>query len=169
MRKPLVLLLGFAVATALVVPALGIGGDDGRKVVDAKVLASVSGPYVGTTNPIRGVAGGGLPWEIASGSADLRASGKLHVEVEGLVLARRSPVPPNLQGTNPITQFKAIVSCQTTTAGVATISNVSTALVPASPSGDAEIDTTVALPSPCFAPIIFVTSPTSAWFAVTGR
>jgi hypothetical protein len=27
----------------------------------------------------------------------------------------------------------------------------------------------VALPSPCFAPIIFVTSPTSAWFAVTGR
>lgn len=170
MRKPLVLLLGFAVATALVVPALGIGGDDGRKVVDAKVLASVSGPYVGPTNPIRGVAGGGLPWEIGSGSADLRASGKLHVEVEGLVLARRPPVPANLQGTNPITQFKAIVSCQTTTTdGVATISNVSTALVPASPSGDAEIDTTVALPSPCFAPIIFVTSPGSAWFAVTGR
>ena len=55
MRKPLVLLLGFAVATALVVPALGIGGDDGRKVVDAKVLASVSGPYVGMSNPIRGI------------------------------------------------------------------------------------------------------------------
>ena len=169
MRKSLVLLFGAAVATALVVPALGIGGGDGRKVVDAKVLAPVSEPYTGTTNPIRGLAGGGLPWVIDSGSADLRAGGQLHVEVEGLVLARRSPVPPNLQGTNPVPQFKAIVSCLTTTAGVATTSNISTSPVPASSSGDAEIDTTVALPSPCFAPIVFVTSPTGAWFAVTGR
>jgi hypothetical protein len=120
-------------------------------------------------NAIRSVAGGGLPWEIDSGSADLRASGKLHVEVEGLVLARRSPVPANLQGTNPVSQFKAIVSCLTTTAGAATTSNVSTPLVPASSAGDAEIDTTVALPSPCFAPIVFVTSPTGMWFAITGR
>ena len=169
MRKSLVLLFGAAVATALVVPALGIGGGDGRKVVDAKVLAPVSEPYTGATNAIRGLAGGGLPWEIDSGSADLRASGQLHVEVEGLVLARRSPVPPNLQGTNPVPQFKAIVSCLTTTGGVATTSNISTSPVPASSSGDAEIDTTVALPSPCFAPIVFVTSPTGAWFAVTGR
>jgi hypothetical protein len=120
-------------------------------------------------NAIRSVAGGGLPWEIDSGSADLRASGKLHVEVEGLVLARRSPVPANLQGTNPVSQFKATVSCLTTTAGAATTSNVSTPLVPASSAGDAEIDTTVALPSPCFAPIVFVTSPTGMWFAITGR
>ena len=169
MRKSHVLLLGFAVATALVAPALGIGGGDGRKVVDAKVLAPVSEPYTGAANAIRGVAGGGLPWEIDSGSADLRAGGQLHVDVEGLVLARRSPVPPNLQGTNPVPQFKAIVSCLTTTGGVATTSNVSTSPVPASSSGDAEIDTTVALPSPCFAPIIFVTSPTGAWFAVTGH
>ena len=169
MRKSHVLLLGFAVATALVAPALGIGGDDGRKVIDAKVLAPVSEPYIGATNAIRGVAGGGLSWEIDSGSADLRAGGQLHVDVEGLVLARRSPVPLNLQGTNPVPQFKAIVSCLTTTAGVATTSNISTSSVPASASGNAEIDTTVALPSPCFAPIVFVTSPTGAWFAVTGR
>jgi hypothetical protein len=169
MRKSLVLLFGLVVATALVVPALGIGGDDGRKVLDAKVLAPVSEPYTGATNAIRGVAGGGLPWEIESGSADLRASGQLHVEVEGLVLARRAPVPANLQGTNPVPQFKAIVSCLTTTGGVATTSNVSTSPVPASSSGDAEIDTTVALPSPCFAPIVFVTSPSGTWFAVTGR
>jgi hypothetical protein len=169
MRKALVLLFGFAVAAALLVPTLGFGGDDGRKVIDAKVLAPVSEPYTGATNAIRGLAGGGLPWVIDSGSADLRASGQLHVEVEGLVLARRAPVPPNLQGTNPVPQFKAIVSCLTTTGGAATTSNILTSPVPASSSGDAEIDTTVALPTPCFAPIIFVTSPTGAWFAVTGR
>jgi len=169
MRKSLVVLLGLVAATALVVPALGIGSGDGRKVVDAKVLAPVTEPYTGGTNAIRGLPGGGLPWEIDSGRADLRAGGQLHVEVEGLVLARRAPVAPNLQGTNPIAQFKAIVSCLTTTNGVATTSNISTPLVPASSAGDAEIDATVALPSPCFAPIVFVTSPTGSWFAVTGR
>jgi hypothetical protein len=169
MTKTLLALLGLVLGTALVAPALGLGSDDGRKVLDAKVLAPVSEPYTGAANAIRGVPGGGLPWEIDAGSADLRASGRLRVEVEGLVLARRAPVPAALQGTNPIAQFKAIVSCLTTTDGAATTANVSTPLVPASATGDAEIDATVDLPSPCFAPIVFVTSPTGAWFAVTGR
>ena len=169
MRKALLPLVGLAVAVALVAPALGIGGDDGRKVLDAKVLGSVSEPYTVAANAIRGVPGGGLPWEIGDANATLRADGRLHVDVEDLVLARRAPVPANLQGTNPIPQFKAIVSCLTTVSGTATTTNVSTGLVPASPSGDAEIDTFVALPSPCFAPILFVTSPTGAWFAVSGR
>ncbi|TML65304.1 MAG: hypothetical protein E6G14_16570 [Actinobacteria bacterium] len=93
----------------------------------------------------------------------------LHIEVEGLVLARRAPVPTGLQGTNPVAQFKGIVSCLTTSDGAATTTNVSTPLVPASTTGDAEIDATVDLPSPCFAPIVFVTTPTGAWLAVTGR
>jgi hypothetical protein len=169
MKKGFLSLLGLAVAVALVGPALGLGSADGRKVSDAKVLASVSEPYTGATNAIRGLAGGGLPWEIGDATADLRADGRLHVDVEGLVLARRSPVPANLQGTNPIPQFKAIVSCLTTSGGAAATTNVSTPLVPASAAGDAEIDASVDLPSPCFAPIVFVTSPGGAWFAVTGR
>ena len=169
MKKALLPLVGLVVAVALVAPALGIGGGDGRKVLDAKVLGAVSEPYTGTANPIRGVPGGGLPWEIEDAEATLRADGRLHVEVEGLVLARRDPVPANLQGTNPVTQFKAIVSCLTTESGAATTSNISTELVPASSTGDAEIDTSVELPSPCFAPIVFVTSPMGAWFAVSGR
>ena len=91
------------------------------------------------------------------------------MEVEGLVLARRAPVPAALQGTNPIAQFKAIVSCLTTTSGAATTTNVATPLVSASPGGDAEIDTAVDLPSPCFAPIVFVTTSGGAWLAVSGR
>ena len=169
MRKTLVLLLGLAVTAALAVPALGLGGGDGRKVVDAKVLAPVIQPYTGAANSIRGVAGGGLPWELDAGSAYLRADGRLHVEVEGLVLARRAPVPPNLQGTMPFTQLKAIVSCLTTPDGVtATTDNISTQLFDVTAAGDGELDTSVALPSPCFAPIVFVTAPTGAWFASTG-
>jgi len=30
-------------------------------------------------------------------------------------------------------------------------------------------DTMVGLPQPCIAPIVFVTSPTGAWFAATGK
>jgi hypothetical protein len=170
MRKTLLLLLGLALIALFAVPALGLGGNDGRKVVDAKVLAPVIEPYTGATNAIRGIAGGGLPWQLESGSADLRAGGQLHVEVEGLVLAQRAPVPTMLQGTNPFAQFKAIVSCMTTTNSAATTANIVTDPFNVTSTGDGQLDTTVALPSPCFAPIIFVTAPTgTAWFAVTGH
>jgi len=33
---------------------------------------------------------------------------------------------------------------------------------------DAKLDTAVTLPSPCFAPIVFVTTPGGAWLAVSG-
>jgi hypothetical protein len=169
MKKLLVALLGVGVVAALLSPAFGGGASDGRKVVDAKVLAPVSEPFTGSANAIRGVGGGGLPWELDSASADLRADGRLQVEVEGLVLARRAPVPANLQGTNPVAQFKAIVSCKSISGGAATTANVSTPLVAASAAGDAEIDAAIALPTPCFAPIVFVTTPSGAWLAVSGR
>jgi hypothetical protein len=169
MKKLLIVLLGVGVVAALLSPAFGSGASDGRKVLDAKVLAPVSEPFTGSTNAIRGLGGGGLPWELDSASADLRADGRLHVEVEGLVLARRAPVPANLQGTNPVAQFKAIVSCMSISGGAAVTANVSTPLVAASVAGDAEIDAPIALPSPCFAPIVFVTTPTGAWLAVSGR
>ena len=161
MKTSLLALVLTALAAALVLPALGIGGGDGRKVADGKVLAAVTAPYTGAANPIRGLNGGGVPWKIGDASADLRADGRLNVEVEGLVLAST--------GVNPVGQFKAIVSCQTITNGAATVTNVSSPLVPATTTGDAEIDTTIDLPSPCFAPIVFVTSPGGSWFAASGR
>ena len=168
MRRTLMLVLGLAVLAALAVPALGLGGGDGRKVLDANVLAPVTEPYTGAAT-IRGVTGGGLPWILESGNADLRADGRLHVSVQGLLLARRAPVPANLQGKMPFTQLGAVVSCQTTANGSAAIDNISTPLFDVTPGGDGHLDTTVALPSPCFAPIVFVTSPTGAWFAISGR
>ena len=155
--------LALVAAGALAVPALSSGGADGRKVLSSAVLAPVTGPFVGPANPIRGVAGGGLPWRLSSGSVDLRADGRLHVEVEGLVFA----AGPN-EGTNTIPAFRAIVSCQTIDNGGAGVANVSTIPFPASTTGDAEIDAAISLPSPCIAPIVFVTAPTGVWFAATG-
>jgi hypothetical protein len=163
------LLIGLAAVATLAVPALGLGGGDGRKVLDGKVLAPVTEPYTGATNSIRGVPGGGLPWVLTSGQADLHAGGQLHVKVSGLLLARRAPVPADLQGTIPFTQLKAIVSCLTTTGGAATTANVSTKPFAVTPDGDGHLNTSVVLPTPCFAPIVFVTAPAGAWFAITGR
>ncbi|MET1011960.1 MAG: hypothetical protein ABWY83_06240, partial [Actinomycetota bacterium] len=71
-------------------------------------------------------------------------------------------------GANPVSTFRAIVSCQTIVGGAAAVTNVSTGTFPATMTGDSRIEATVSLPDPCFAPIVFVTSPTGSWFAVTG-
>lgn len=142
---------------------------DAVHVLEFDTMAGVTGPFVGSTNPIRGVPGGGLPWQIDLGRGELRADGSLEVEVRGLVLFDGPPVPLALRGVNPIANFRAIVSCLTISAGAPATVNVATDLFPATPTGDADIEATVSLPSPCFAPIVFVTSPGGAWFAVTGN
>lgn len=153
-------MLGVASVVAVVALASGAGSAGPTTVLKADTLAGVRGPYVGATNPIRGVNGGGIPWNIAEGKVILKADGSLEVKVEGLVLATT--------GANPIPNFRAIVSCQTIEDGAAAVRNVSTDPFPANTTGDSKIAATVALPSPCFAPIVFVTSPTGSWFAATG-
>lgn len=168
MKRFLIALLGLAVVVALAGP-IAISSLDDRDVVKFDVMAGVSEPFTGAANAIRGVPGAGLPWEIAEGKGELRADGRLDVDVTGLVLARRAPVPAALQGTNPVPAFRAIVSCLTSSSGAAATVNLSTDPFPATPTGDARIEAVVNLPTPCFAPILFVTSPAGSWFAVTGR
>ncbi len=138
-------------------------------------MVAVTGPFVGSTNAIRGVNGGGLPWQISEGRGELQSDGTLEVQVRGLVLFNGPPVPVvpvNLRGTNPIAAFRAVVSCLTVVSGSQATVNVSTDPFPASADGNAEIQATINLPSPCVAPIIFVTNGTVAppgpWFAATG-
>jgi hypothetical protein len=117
--------------------------------------------------PLRGINGGGLPWTLASASGSLKDDGSLKIEVEGLVLAAGANA-----GSNPIASFRAIVSCVRSDG---TFDNILTDAFPAttgpasSGGGNAEIETTVSLPQPCIAPIIFVTSPGGSWFAATGK
>ena len=153
------------------VPVLGStapAGADPGTILKFDVMAPVTGPYVGTSNPIRMVPGGGLPWMIREGTGFLTRDGRLQIHVRGLVLADDPAVPANLRGTNPVPDFEAIVSCQTISGGAAIVSNVTTAQFPASTRGNADIKARVTLPRPCIAPVVFVASPGGAWFAATG-
>jgi hypothetical protein len=160
----LVTVVGSAILMQL--PAWSSGSD---KVLEFDTMAPVDGPFVGSANPIRGVNGGGLPWQIEDAKGELTVDGRLEVEVEGLVLLDADPVSPALRGTNPIPSFQAIVSCLTDMDGSVATVNVSSGLFPANTDGDSQIEATVNLPSPCVAPIVFVASPTGMWFSATGQ
>lgn len=152
--KLLVAAMG-ALSLAAVGSATVLANDEHR-ILEFDSMTPVTGAAVGTVND-RGIKGGGLPWVIASGSGDVTRGGHVHVTVSGLVI-------PSLGNINPITGFKAIVSCFTQ--GHAIV-NVSTAVFPADSAGNSTIDDTVALPRPCVHPIVFVTSPGGSWFAMS--
>lgn len=121
----------------------------------------VGNDVTGANGRIRDQNAGGAPWKLERGEARLSQSGELRVKVEGLVLQRT--------GVNPVAAFKAILSCLTNEENALTTVNLSTATVSVGPEGDAEIRELLSdIPSPCYAPIVFVTNPAGAWFAVSG-
>ena len=120
----------------------------GRKLLDATMTGLPTGSLL-----LDGVTGGGVPWSITDGHVQLFADGRLHVDVEGLVITAT--------GVNPVTTGKAVLAC-----GDAPFS--STDVVPFSSTGDATIDTVIAVPAQCLAPAVFFTNASGRWFAVTG-
>ena len=163
---------GAALVSAVAVQGVAASAGPGpATVLKFSTMAPVTGPFVGPANPVRGVAGGGLPWILTAGSGSLKRDGHLMVRVRGLVLAKQAPVPTALQGINPFPDFRALVSCQSIGAGnTATIANVSTGDFKADTAGNSMINARISLPRPCIAPVIFVTGPTGSdfWFSVTG-
>ena len=155
------------VVISLAVLALGLvgiastaGSAEPPTILKASTMVGVTGPYVGMANPIRGVNGGGIPWNISEAKAVLLADGHLEIKVEGLVLATT--------GVNPVNMFRGLVSCQTISGTAAMVTNVSTDPFPATMTGNSKIAQTLDLPDPCIAPIVFVTSGGGSWFASTG-
>ncbi len=168
MRKAIVSALGLVFLHA--VSAAQPSSLPSDAVIKFTSMVGVSGPLRGTSNPIRGVIGGGLPWRVADARGLLNAGGHLRIHVTGLVLADDPSVPENLRLVNPLPSFRATVSCLTIDGmGNPAEANVSTDNFLASSSGDSKIDAALTLPTPCFAPIIFVTAPAGMWLAVTGR
>jgi hypothetical protein len=174
MRKNALLLLScLALLVGLIVagPASVASSKGSKKILEFETMVGVPRPYTDPANAIRGVPGGGLPWVVDSANGELRLDGRVEVRVKGLVIDPNDPaaIAAGLAGTNPVPNFKAIVSCLSKdAAGNAVTSNVETGLFPATATGNAQIEDTVSLPSPCIAPIVFVTSPTGSWFASTG-
>lgn len=160
-RLSLLLILSGALALGLVLQA-GAGSDD-RQVLKFHTMSPVVSPFTGSANPIRGINGGGVPWRLESAKGKLKGNGRLELKVEGLVLVST--------GANPVAAFRGVVNCLTPAAPTTGV-NVVTDPVPATSTGDATIKATLDLPSPCIAPIVFVTNGAGnapgAWFATTG-
>lgn len=171
-------MLATALMLATIIFGLQVSGANakGHVILEFDTMIGVPKPYTGALSPIRGVPGGGIPWVVDSAEGKLRSSGELEIEVRGVVFDPNDPtaIARGIAGTNTVTSFRAIVSCQSITNGVASVVNVSTDPFPATigaasaGGGNASVKTTVNLPSPCIAPIIFVTSPTGSWFTATG-
>ena len=137
------------------------------KILEFDTMVGLPQAFTGTQNTIRGINGGGLPWTLSSVRGELKASGKLEIDIQGLVFA----AGPNV-GKNTVPNFRAIMSCLKSDGSV---ENVISGLFPATlgaavdGGGNSTIETTLALPQPCIAPLVFVTSPTGAWFAAAGN
>lgn len=154
-------LVAATIAVALTATA---GAQAKDTVLEFQTMAGVSGPYVGAANPIRGLAGGGIAWQLLAAKGELNRDGRLEVRVRGLVLAGGTNA-----GTNPVPSFRAVVSCQIVDgANNPGILNLSTGDFPANALGDSNIEAQMELPAQCFAPIIFITNSAGRWFAVTG-
>jgi hypothetical protein len=147
---------------ALIAQASAVGSSGGETVLKFDTMVGVDGPFrTDPANAIRGVIGAGAAWRVDSVDGKLKAGGRLDIDVEGLVLVST--------GVNPSPSFHAIVSCLTNDATTVSTVNLLTDAFPATPTGDADIRANVALPSPCVAPIVFVTNAAgNRWFAVTG-
>lgn len=148
------------------------------KLLEWDTMVGVPRPFTGATNAIRGVAGGGLPWVIGPTKGELDVNGRLEIEVTGLVFdpADATVISRGLANMNTVPAFAAVVSCLSKdAAGAASTVNMMTEAFPATQGmasaggGNAKIEAQVMLPKPCIAPIVFVTSPTGAWFAATGQ
>ena len=162
----------FAMFVCLVFLGAASATDNGNKnrpevpsIFEFNRLTAVVPPFTGAANPIRGIGGGGAPWKITSGQAELNANGELEVSVRGLVLVG--------SGANPVANFAIILSCQSKdAAGAPTVVNLVAGTTPATTTGDANFEGTVTPPSPCIAPIVFVAIPAAAnparWLAISG-
>jgi hypothetical protein len=161
--------LAGAATLTLLLGAQIVSAGPGPKILEAQTMVGVPAGLTGAQSqaPLRGVNGGGIPWTLTSGKAELSATGHLEIKVVGLVLATGANA-----GTNPSATFRGLVSC---VRGDGTFENILTDPFPATTGaasaggGNSKIEANVTLPSPCIAPIIFVTSAGGSWFAATGR
>ena len=129
--------------------ALAVGASANRATSSSQrpVFRSSLAPCIGVTDPtIHGVGPCADPWSLEKGSVRLGEDGKFELKVKGLVVTA-------LGTTGPVIGIDAALFCgaDTNTTPAAT-----TGVFPISSDGDASIETTVALPSTCVAPVVLL-------------
>jgi hypothetical protein len=171
-------LAGLVVTTvAAITAAQAVATRAGFELEDEPILAFSTMRGSVPNLRINGNISAGSPWVIDDGDGVLSIDGDVNILIRGLVLA---PSVANGGGTNPVHNFRAIVSCTTVVNGAQVVVNITTGAFAADARGNCLIHDQVTLPNPCFAPIVFV-GPAPAgvvrdteieggtWFAVTGN
>jgi len=149
MVRKLRFLAALGLLATLLAVSVGTTSAGSKAIFDSSLVGIPTGGLV-----LDGITGGGVPWSINAGRAVVTEDGRLSVTVQGLVVTS--------SGVNPITTGRAAVVC----AGVVVaMSDV----VDFSPTGNAQVNTTVSLPSPCLdLAVLFLNGAGTRWFAVTG-
>jgi hypothetical protein len=136
--------------------ALPAGGDNA--VIWSRIVGVITSP--GVSNPVAGIASGGLPWTTSGGSAVVDSSGGVVFSVQGLVL-----VGGNASGTTgPVTSVKGTLVCNPGTSAQAVIDTPPT---PLDAQGNADFAGKLvsALPS-CNNPLFLIrVVPKNVWIA----
>lgn len=162
--------LWYAIAACGVLAVYSSAAWADGQLVRFGTMVGVDAPFLGNANPVREIDGGGLPWVLDHAEGRLSAGGKLQLLVRGLI------IPDSIGfGFNPAPFFRVAVSCLSIDGdGLVTVVNVLTGngaevMIGDPQDGNARFNTSIDLPTPCVAPIVFVTSPGGSWFAATGR
>jgi hypothetical protein len=148
-----------AATAALAVAALGGSavasgaafGDAGRSQHHSDehraVLRASLAPSVPTDPTLLGAMPGAVPWMIRHGEADLKASGRLDVDIRGLVI----PSGAFSGTTGPVKMVSASLYCDASSTPVGT-----SASVPITTDGNADIRATFGLPTKCLVPALLI-------------
>lgn len=144
-KRTAVSLLSTAVLAGSAISGVAAFGHDDQGHHDGQtVFGSALAPSVLTDPTIHGVARGGVPWQLAGGQVRVRQDGRFSLGVRGLVIVGN--------GTpGPVRSISASLFC-----GADTTPTATTAAVPLSSSGDAQISTRISLPAKCLAPAVLV-------------
>lgn len=161
----LVISVAVAAIAAAGIATTAAARDNGK--IESGKLIGVPATMARELGNIRGINGGGLPWTIGDSDVVVRESGKIEVEFDNLVFAAGDNI-----GKNTVPSMAIVVSClDAANLPVNVVSEPFPVTVTngKSKGGDASVSTRVDLPTPCFAPIVFVTNSTGvAWLAVDG-
>lgn len=116
------------------------------------LLRSTLAPSVPGDPPFHGVGPGSVQWVLQRGEVRLKRNGEFRLRLRGLVI----PSPPGDNTPGPVNTVNASLYCGEDTGPPPNTPAATTDQVPISRQGDADINTTITVPSMCLTPVILV-------------
>ena len=116
------------------------------------LLRSTLAPSVPGDPTFHGVGPGSVQWVLQRGEVRLKRNGEFRLRLRGLVI----PSPPGDNTPGPVNTVNASLYCGEDTGPPPNTPAATTDQVPISRQGDADINTTITVPSMCLTPVILV-------------